>query len=227
MRSSPEGPGDKARWVDAPLRKLCGYAANFLNGPADKRRAKGSAVSLPCWPGFGPMTDRGHHGESEHDERDVAMPSMPGAGLVMIEAQLVFRRLEAVFDGPAAAFHADQFVDGGSRRSPGGEEGQVVICDGAADQKAARPKTGAAGIVFAGVEIGQFHISPVVEARSLGAIARRQAFPVRRRQALRDAFRRACDGLGLAPGGDAVVLGDAKHIALAGPAQCRSTSPTP
>ncbi len=115
----------------------------------------------------------------------------------MIKAKLVFRRLEAVLDGPAAAFHADQFVDGGSRRSPGGEEGQVVICDGAADQKATRPKTGAAGIVFAGVEIGQFHISPVIKARSLGAIARRQPFPVRKRQALRDAFRRPAMGLAL------------------------------
>ena len=134
---------------------------------------------LLCWHRIGPMTDRGHHGEGQHDERDVAMPSMPGAGLVMIKAKLVFCRLETVLDGPAAAFDADQFVDRGSRRSPGGEEGQVVICDGAADQKAARPKTGAAGIVFAGVEIGQFDISPVIEAMPLGAIARRQAFPVR------------------------------------------------
>ena len=55
------------------------------------------------------MPDGGHHGESQHDERGVAMPSMPGAGLVMIKAKLVFCRLEAVLDGPAAAFHAHQF----------------------------------------------------------------------------------------------------------------------
>jgi len=36
MRPSPDGPGDDARWLDALLRKLCGYAADFLNGPADK-----------------------------------------------------------------------------------------------------------------------------------------------------------------------------------------------
>jgi hypothetical protein len=31
MRSSPEGPGDNARWLDALLREPYGYAANFLN----------------------------------------------------------------------------------------------------------------------------------------------------------------------------------------------------
>ena len=39
MRSSPEGPSDNARWLDALLREPYGYAANFLKGPADKRRA--------------------------------------------------------------------------------------------------------------------------------------------------------------------------------------------
>src|SRR5271157_177688 len=67
------------------------------------------------------MADRGHHGESQHDERDVAVPSMPGAGLVMIKAKLVFCRLETVFDGPAAAFHAHKLFDGnkGKRHSRG------------------------------------------------------------------------------------------------------------
>ena len=41
MRPSPDGPGDDARWLDAPLREPCGYAADFLNGPADKRRVAG------------------------------------------------------------------------------------------------------------------------------------------------------------------------------------------
>ena len=100
------------------------------------------------------MPDRGHHGEGQHDERDVAVPSMPGAGFVMIKAQFVFRCLETVLDGPAAAFNADQFLDRGSCRSPGGEESQIVICDNAADQKAARPKAGTACIVFTGIDIG-------------------------------------------------------------------------
>ena len=41
MRPSPDGPGDDARRLDAPLREPGGYAADFLNGPADKRRIAG------------------------------------------------------------------------------------------------------------------------------------------------------------------------------------------
>jgi len=91
----------------------------------------------------------------------------------MIKAKLVFCRLETVFNSPAAALHADQFLDRGSKWSPGGEESQVLIRDGAADQKAPRPKPRAAFLILAGIDIGQFHISPVVEARPLGAVARR------------------------------------------------------
>ena len=53
MRPSPEGPCDDARRLDAPLREPCGYAADFLDGPADKRwiggifrRRLGSARTL-------------------------------------------------------------------------------------------------------------------------------------------------------------------------------------
>jgi hypothetical protein len=49
------------------------------------------------------MPDHGHHGESEHDERDVAVPSVPGMGLVVVETEFVFGGLEAVLDGPAMA----------------------------------------------------------------------------------------------------------------------------
>ncbi len=62
--------------------------------------------------GIGVMTDRGHHGEGEHDQRYVPMPAMPGAALIVIEAEFVLGGLEAVFDGPATAFHRDQFFRG-------------------------------------------------------------------------------------------------------------------
>ena len=39
MGPSPKGPGDDVRRLDASLREPYGYAANFLKGPADKRRA--------------------------------------------------------------------------------------------------------------------------------------------------------------------------------------------
>src|SRR5271166_4446626 len=96
----------------------------------DQRISTGSAGSLAAvWVGrdlIGAAADRGHHGESQHDKRDVAIPSMPEAGLVMIKAQLIFCRLEAVLDGPAAALHTHQFLDRGSCWSPGGERGQLV-----------------------------------------------------------------------------------------------------
>ena len=33
----------------------------------------------------GLMLDGSHHGEGEHDERDVTMPAVPGSGFVVIE----------------------------------------------------------------------------------------------------------------------------------------------
>ena len=50
------------------------------------------------------MSDGGGHGEGQHDQSDVAMPAVPGAGLVVVEAELVLGGLEAVLDGPAVAF---------------------------------------------------------------------------------------------------------------------------
>ncbi len=47
------------------------------------------------------MADGGHHREGEHDERDTAMPAMPGSRFVMIETELVLGGLEALFDRPA------------------------------------------------------------------------------------------------------------------------------
>ncbi len=42
--------------------------------------------------GIGPMTDDGHNGEGEHDERDMPVPAMPGAGFVVVEAEFVRKR---------------------------------------------------------------------------------------------------------------------------------------
>ena len=49
----------------------------------------------------------------------MAVPAMPGAGLVVIEPKLGFCGLETVLDGPAMAFDADQGGDVGSRWTPG------------------------------------------------------------------------------------------------------------
>ena len=57
------------------------------------------------------MLDGSHHGEGEHDERDVTMPAMPRSGFVVVEPKLVFGCLEAVLDRPAVAFDADKCFD--------------------------------------------------------------------------------------------------------------------
>jgi len=120
------------------------------------------------------MPDRRHHGEGEHDERHVAMPAMPGAGFVMIEAQLVLGRLEAVLDRPAMSFDRDDVLDPCSCRTPCREERQVAVADGATDQQASCPQAATFLVIFGGVEIREFEVGPVMKPRALSAITRRQ-----------------------------------------------------
>ena len=47
---------------------------------------------------IGLMADCRQHGKGEHDQRDMPVPTMPGAGLILVEAALVLGGLEAVFD---------------------------------------------------------------------------------------------------------------------------------
>ncbi len=53
------------------------------------------------------MADDGHHGESQHYQRDMAMPAMPGARLVVIETELVLGGLETIFNSPAMSLDFD------------------------------------------------------------------------------------------------------------------------
>ena len=80
------------------------------------------------------MADRRHHGEGEHHQGDVTMPTMPGPALVVIEPEFVFRGLKAVLDRPPMALDRHQRFDRGSHRTPGGEEGEIAIGDVTADQ---------------------------------------------------------------------------------------------
>ena len=54
------------------------------------------------------MSDHGHHGEGEHHQGHVTMPTMPGSALVVIEPELVFGGLKTVLDRPPMAFDCDQ-----------------------------------------------------------------------------------------------------------------------
>ena len=69
----------------------------------------------------------------------MAMPAMPRSGFVVVEPELVLRGLEAVLDGPATAFDADQPLDGCPCRTPGGEVGEIAIADMTPDQQASCP----------------------------------------------------------------------------------------
>ena len=97
------------------------------------------------------------------------MPAVPGTGLVVIETEFVFGRLEAVLNGPALSFHSDQHRDRRAGGAPSSEEGQVAISDIAADQKTPGPQAGQALVVFGGFEIGQFQIGPLEQPLAFAA----------------------------------------------------------
>ena len=83
---------------------------------------------------IGAMPDDGHHGEGKHDQRDMTVPAMPGACLVVIEAEFVFGGFETVLDGPTMAFDQYQFFHGRVLGTPRGEVGEIAVGNVAADQ---------------------------------------------------------------------------------------------
>ena len=139
------------------------------------------------------MADDGHHGEDEHDEGDMAVPAMPGAGLVVIEAELILGSLKTILDRPAMPFHRHQLCHWRALGTPGGEEGQITIGDVATDQEASCPFLSES----AGLEIGQFDVGPVVQTRPLGSFAGRQASPSGLGKALRNRVGGIADKLRL------------------------------
>ena len=88
------------------------------------------------------MADRRHHGKGEHDKRDVAIPSVPGSGLVVIEPERVLGGLETVLDRPATTLDPHQRLDRCSRRTPSGKKGEIAFGDTASDQSRASTNHG-------------------------------------------------------------------------------------
>ena len=124
----------------------------MTNGSMTGRRCfcfcRGSAFHFFWRRRIGAMADHRHHGEGEHHQRNVAMPSMPGSALVVIEPELVFRGLKTVLDRPPMAFDRHQRFDGCSRWTPGAEEGEITIGDISTDQQTSRPKTMICAVKF-------------------------------------------------------------------------------
>ena len=108
------------------------------------------------------------------------MPAMPGAGFVVVEAELILGGFEAVFDGPAMSLYRHQFFHGCASWTPGREEGEIAIGDVAADQQPACPDAWKCRIKIIGIEIGEFEIGPIMQSCTLGSIACRQPPPGRR-----------------------------------------------
>ena len=117
----------------------------------------------------------------------------------MVEAEFVPGGLEAVLDRPAVAFDQDQLFDARSGRAPNGEERQVASGDIAADPQPAGPEIAGPQarsvlIIFVRLEVGERELSPVVQPRALGSLARRQPPPGGGIEALRDRICGAGDG---------------------------------
>ena len=166
----------------------------------------------------GLMLDGSHHGEGEHDERDVTMPAMPRSGFVVVEPELVFGCLEAILDRPAMALDADQCLDRSPCRTPGGEVGEIAVGDITPDQQASCPKDLVVMVGLLAFEIGQFEVAPVVQSRSFGSGTGRQTPPVRSSLRLCDLLGGADNPLRLAPGCKPMIGIDTEHITFAGSA---------
>src|SRR3954464_14922158 len=146
--------------------------------------------------------------------------SVPAAGLVVVEPELGLGGLERVLDRPAPTLDADQHLERGAGRAPGGGVGQAGIAEAAPDEQATRPGAGLGAAGLLGFEIRQLQVAPVVEPRPLGAVTRRETYPGRCRKASGDLFRRAGHRR-LAPGPERERAGDPEHVALARLAQGR------
>ena len=164
------------------------------------------------------MADSRHHGEGEHHQGHMTMPTVPGPGLVVIEPELVFRGLKAILDRPPMAFDHYQRFDRRSRGTPGGEEGEIAIGDVTTDQETAGSQTLICVVELFGLEIGQFEIAPIVQPRSFGSGPCRQAFPIGRAPRPSDVRGLAGDRSPLAPGSKYMSAADPEHVAFACPA---------
>src|SRR3954467_11129060 len=101
----------------------------------------------------------------------MAMPAVPASGLVVVEAQLGFRGLEGVLDRPAPPLDLDQHLQRRALWTPSREEGHFPVAQATPDQQAACPDRlrRAAPEETPRVEVGQFHIAPVVQPWPFGS----------------------------------------------------------
>src|ERR1700751_1615006 len=103
--------------------------------------------------GIQAMADCRQHGKGQHDQRDVPVPAVPRAGLIMVKSQFILRRLKSILDGPTMALDPDQRLNGGARGAPGGEKGHLAIGKVTSDQQAPRPQPRPVLAILIGLEV--------------------------------------------------------------------------
>src|SRR3954469_24236498 len=115
MGAAPQGPCDDGGGSDLTSGQARSDTADFLHRPADQHRLL-RIIRRLLFGGAGVLAWRWMAASmaTAHDERDVPVPAVPGTGLVVIETEFVFGRLDAVLNGPALSFHSDQHRDRGA-----------------------------------------------------------------------------------------------------------------
>jgi len=100
---------------------------------------------------------------------------MPGPVFVVVEAEFVLGRLNAVLDCPAVAFNLHERVDPSPGHAPSHEERQFAVHNMSSDQQAASAQPGASFTGIGGLNVCKFDIGPVVQSRTFRALTWRQA----------------------------------------------------
>src|ERR1700712_3534428 len=144
------------------IRRCANFTARRRISWIDQRMSVAAMpASFSRLDGVGLGPDGRHDSIGKHDERDVPVPTVPGAAFVMIKAKRVFGGLEAFLNAPTLAFNLDQRVDGCAGRTPCGEICKFTISKAASDHNAPYPKAGDRRVLFSGIKIGKRAIGPV------------------------------------------------------------------
>jgi hypothetical protein len=95
----------------------------------------------------------------------------------VVEPELVFGGLKAIFDCPAMAFDTDECRNRCSSRTPGGKVGEVAVGNITSDQQAARPQAMVFIVEFFSFKVSQFEVAPVMQSWAFGSSTGREALP--------------------------------------------------
>src|SRR3954468_14442387 len=89
--------GRMRRWARRTAMRRISWTDQRMRSGVSGRAGSGF---LGAWARSRAADDR-QHGKGQHDQRDVPVPSMPGAGLVVVQPELVLGGLEGILDRPA------------------------------------------------------------------------------------------------------------------------------